>query len=206
MNNFLAGDEAVYDENQLFLPNFVLPKGVKYEYLGEDMNMDFSQFTWSDFFDLVGSVGALGLIGDFLANEDKVRALEFLLKPAILQDALKGFDAVQRSYKDIQDFGIGIQTGQRSLKYIAPILGTAPRRLLQRFETEGQKETYIKYRRGIVKGRMLDAFLDDNEKEAVKIMKAWNNAYPEQYFSADDLSADALFDRAMKKAEKRMNP
>ena len=55
------------------------------------------------------------------------------------------------------------------------------------FETEGQKETYIKYRRGIVKGRMLDAFLDDNEKEAVKIMKAWNNAYPEQYFSVDDL-------------------
>ena len=74
------------------------------------------------------------------------------------------------------------------------------------WETEGQKETYIKYRRGIVKGRMLDAFLDDNEKEAVKIMKAWNNAYPEQYFSVDDLSADALFDRAMKKAEKRMNP
>ena len=206
MNNFLAGDEAVYDENQLFLPNFVLPKGVQYEYLGEDMNMDFSQFTWSDFFDLIGSVGALGLIGDFLANEDKVRALEFLLKPAILQDALKGFDAVQRSYKDIQDFGIGIQTAQRSFKYIAPILGTAPRRLLQRFETEGQKETYIKYRRGIVKGRMLDAFLDDNEKEAVRIMKAWNNAYPEQYFSSDDLSADALFDRAMKKAEKRMNP
>ena len=38
------------------------------------------------------------------------------------------------------------------------------------FETEGQKETYIKYRRGIVKGIMLDAFLDDNEKEAVNIM------------------------------------
>ena len=46
----------------------------------------------------------------------------------------------------------------------------------------------------------------NNEKEAGKIMKAWNNAYPEQYFSVDDLSADALFDRAMKKAEKRMNP
>ena len=206
MNNFLAGDEAVYDENQLFLPNFVLPKGVEYKYLGEDMNMDFSEFTWSDFFDVIGSVGALGLIGDFLANEDKVRALEFLLKPAILQDVLKGYDAIQRSYKDIQDFGIGIKTGQRSLKYISPILGTAPRRLLQRFETEGQKETYIKYRRGIVKGRMLDAFLEENDKEAVKIMKAWNNAYPEQYFSSDDLSAEALFDRAMKKAEKRMNP
>ena len=206
MNNFLAGDEAVYDENQLFLPDFVLPKGVEYKYLGEDMNMDFSKFTWSDFFDVIGSVGALGLIGDFLANEDKVRALEFLIKPAILQDVLKGFDAVQRSYKDIGDFGMGIKTGQRSLKYIAPIFGTAPRRFLQRFETEGQKETYIKYRRGIVKGRMLDAFLDGNENEALKIMKAWNNAYPQEYFNYEDYGADALYDRRMKKEQKRMNP
>ena len=206
MNNFLAGDEAVYDENQLFLPNFVLPKGVEYEYLGEDMNMDFSEFTWSDFFDVIGSVGALGLIGDFLANEDKTRALEFLIKPAILQDVLKGYDAVQRSYKDLGDFGMGIKTGQRSLKYFAPIFGTAPRRFLQQFETEGQKETYIKYRRGIVKGRMLDAFLDGNEKEALKIMKAWNNAYPREYFNYKDYGVDALYDRRMKKQEKRMNP
>jgi hypothetical protein len=201
LNNFLAGDEGVFDENQLFVP-----KGIQYESLGSDVNMDLSDYKWSDFLDDVSAVGAMGFIGDILANEDKARALEFLIKPAILQDALKGVDAAQRMYKDIQDFGIGIKTGQRSLKYIAPILGTAPRRFLQRFETEGQKETYIKYRRGIVKGRMLDALIDGNEAEALKIMKAWNNAYPEQYFTSDDMDGNAIYDRIIKKEEKKLKP
>jgi hypothetical protein len=206
LNNFLAGDEGVFDENQLFVPDFILPKGIQYESLGSDVNMDLSDYKWSDFLDDVSAVGAMGFIGDILANEDKARALEFLIKPAILQDALKGVDAAQRMYKDIQDFGIGIKTGQRSLKYIAPILGTAPRRFLQRFETEGQKETYIKYRRGIVKGRMLDALIDGNEAEALKIMKAWNNAYPEQYFTSDDMDGNAIYDRIIKKEEKKLKP
>jgi len=206
LNNFLAGDEGVFDENQLFVPDFILPQGIEYEYLGNDVNMDLSDYKWSDFLDDVSAVGAAGFIGDILANEDKTRALEFLIKPAILQDALKGVDAVQRVYKDIQDFGIGMKTGQRSLKYIAPILGTAPRRFIQRFETEGQKETYTKYRRGIVKGRMLDAFINNNEAEALKIMKAWNNAYPEEYFTSDDMDASAIYDRIIKKEEKRLKP
>ena len=74
------------------------------------------------------------------------------------------------------------------------------------FETEGQKETYTKYRRGIVKGRMLDAFINDNEAEALKIMKAWNNAYPEEYFTSDDMDASAIYDRIIKKEEKRLKP
>lgn len=206
LNNFLAGDEGVFDENQLFVPGFIMPKGVEYEYLGNDVNMDLSEYKWSDFLDDVAAVGAAGFIGDILANEDKARALEFLVKPAIYQDALKGISAVQRTYKDIQDYGIGIKTGQRSLKYIAPIFGTVSRRLAQQFETEGQKETYIKYRRGIVKGRMLDAFIDENDAEAYKIMKAWNNAYPEEYFTSDDMDSNAIYDRIKKKEEKRYNP
>ena len=206
LNNFLSGDEGVFDENQLFVPDFILPKGTEMKILGSDMNMDLSKYTWSDFLDHVASVGAAGFIGDILANEDKARALEFLVKPAILQDVLKGISAVQRSYKDIQDYGIGIKTGQRSLKYLAPIFGTVPRRLAQNLETEGQKETYTKYRRGIVKGRILDAYIKEQEGEAVKILKAWNNAYPDLYIESDEIDANAIYDRIIKKEEKRYNP
>ena len=56
-----------------------MPKGVEYEYLGNDVNMDLSEYKWSDFLDDVAAVGAAGFIGDILANEDKARALEFLV-------------------------------------------------------------------------------------------------------------------------------
>jgi len=204
LNNVLSGDAGVFDESQLFIPG--LPAGTPLDTGGGDINTDMSKYTWSDFLDHVAAVGAAGFIGDILANEDKARALEFLVKPAIFQDASKAISAVQRSYKDIQDYGIGIKTGQRSLKYLAPIFGTVPRRLAQNLETEGQKETYTKYRRGIVKGRVLDAFIDDNETEAVKIMDAWNRAYPELYIESDEIDGNAIYDRLIKKEEKRYNP
>ena len=204
LNNFLSGDEGVFDETQLFIPG--LPEGTPLGTGGGDVNTDMSKYRWSDFLDHVAAVGAAGFIGDILANEDKARALEFLVKPAIIQDASKAISALQRSYKDIENYGIGLKTGQRSAKYLSPILGTVPRRLAQQLETKGQKETYIRYRRGIVKGRILDAYLDDNSDEAVKIINAWNNAYPNQGIYYDDVDSNAIYDRHIKKEEKKYNP
>ena len=204
LNNFLAGEDEVFDENRLFLPG--LPPGTPLGTGGSDVNTDMSKFTWGDFFDLVGSVGAFGFIGDILANEDKIRAVEFLFKPAIGQDADKFLKALQSVYKDINDYGIGVGTAQRSIKYFSPIFGTAPRRLAQQFQTKGQEETYVKYRRGIVRGRILDYLLDGNNEEAGKTISAWNRTYPEKAFFYDDIGAEALFDRLEKKYKKRLNP
>ena len=204
INNILAGEDEVFDETRLFLPG--LPPGTPLGTGGSDVNTDMSEFTWSDFFDLAGSVGAMGLISDVLANEDKIRALEFLVKPAIAQDSHKFLVALQKIYKDIDDYGIGVGSFKRSAKYISPMFGTAPRRISQRAETPGQKETYTKYRRGIVKGRILDYLIDGKDKEASKTILAWNRAYPEKALFYDDIGVDAIFDRLEKKYKKRMNP
>ena len=203
LNNLLAGEE-VYDETRLFLPG--LPEGTVVDDMGNDINTDMSKYTWSDFFDQAASVGAMGFVGDIAASESKMRALEFLLKPAIYQDAMKGIDALQRMGKDINDFGLGINSVKRSVKYIAPILGTASRRVSKRAETPGQKETYTRYRRGIIKGRILDSMLAGNDKEAVKIMDAWNRANPYEAFFYEDIGVEAIFDRLEKKYEKRAKP
>ena len=63
-----------------------------------------------------------------------------------------------------------------------------------------------KYRRGIVKGRILDAYIKEQEGEAVKILKAWNNAYPDLYIESDEIDGNAIYDRIIKKEEKRYNP
>ena len=204
LNNLLAGDDEVFDEARLFLPG--LPPGTPLGTGGSDINTDMSEFTWSDFFDLAGAVGAMGLVSDVIANEDRIRALEFLVKPAVAQDAHKFLIALQKIYKDIEDYGIGVGTAQRSLKYFAPMFGTVPRRITQRAETPGQEETYVRYRRGIVKGRILDYLIDGKNKDASKTMLAWNNTYPEEAIFYDDVGVDALFERIEKKYEKRQNP
>ena len=102
LNNYLA-DEIVYDENRLFIPGLpektILQEGI--------VNTDMSRYTWSDFFDHVAAVGAMGFVADIVASENKLRALEFLVKPAIYQDGMKAVDAFVRTYKDLNDFGVG---------------------------------------------------------------------------------------------------
>jgi len=202
MNNILAGEDATYDESRLFIPG--LPPGTPMGTLGSDVNTDMSKYTWGDFLDHVASVGAFGFISDIIAAESKLRAVEFLVKPAILQDALKGYDALQRIYDDIEDYGIG--AAKRAPKYLAPMLGTAPRRLSKRLETTGQKETYTRYRRGIIRGRILDALLEGKDKEANRMIQAWNRANPTDSFFVEDIGVDAIIDRAYKKAVKRAKP
>jgi len=107
-------------------------------------------------------------------------------------------------YKDIVDYGIGF--GKRAPKYLAPIFGTVPRRISKQFETEGQRETYTRYRRGIIRGRILDAMINGKDKEATKIIMAWNRANPYEAFYYEDIGVDAIFERLEKKYEKSINP
>ena len=69
--------------------------------MGNDINTDMSEYTWGDFLDHAASVGAFGFIADIAAAENKLRAVEFFVKPAIYQDASKAVDALQRIYKDM---------------------------------------------------------------------------------------------------------
>tara|TARA_R100000329_G_scaffold151453_1_gene147671 strand:- start:2785 stop:6657 length:3873 start_codon:yes stop_codon:yes gene_type:complete len=200
LNNFLAGEE-VYDENRLFLPG--LPKNT---IIDDEDNTDMSQYTWSDFLDQASSVGALGFIGDIAASESKYRAVEFLLKPAIIQDTMKAINALQRTYEDLNNFGFGKDSALRGVKYWSPIFGTVPRRISKRFETEGQRETYTRYRKGIIRGRILDALIAGQSKEATKIINAWNKSNPTEAFLYEDIGVSAIFDRIQKREEKRRKP
>ena len=197
LNNYLS-DEIVYDENRLFIPGLpeqtIIREGI--------VNTDMSKYTWSDFLDHVASVGAMGFVADIAASESKLRALEFLVKPAIYQDTMKIVDAFTRMYKDLNDFGVGAYA--RAPKYIAPIFGTVPRRLAKQLETPGQRETYQRYRKGIIKGRILDALINGQPKEAGKLINAWNSSNQDKPMTDTDISINAVYDRLRKKYEKRL--
>ena len=117
---------------------------------------------------------------------------------------MKAVDALQRMYKDMEDYGMG--AGKRAAKYLLPIFGTVPRRFAKRLETKGQKETYTTYRRGIIRSRVLDALIGGNDKEAFKLVNAWNRSNPHKAFYLEDIGIDALYERLKTKAEKRAKP
>ena len=118
---------------------------------------------------------------------------------------MKAVDALQRTYKDLNDFGFGKDSALRSVKYWSPIFGTVPRRISKQFETKGQRETYTRYRKGIIRGRILDALIAGQSKEATKIINAWNKANPTEAFLYEDIGVSAIFDgsAALKSAFRR---
>ena len=163
-----------------------------------------------DLLDSFAAIGAYGFVGDlssaiYEGEQKMIRAGEFLLKPAVLQDMMVGVDTATRFLKDYGDYGFKNSIA-RVPKTLSPAFGTVARQLTTRGWTPGQKETYSKYRRGIIKSEMLDAFLDGDDDRALRLFSAWNRANPDRPFSYNDISWKAMWDKAKRKAEKRMNP
>ena len=163
-----------------------------------------------DLFESFAAIGAYGFVGDvaqamYEGEQELFRAGEFLLKPAVAQDMLVGIDAATRFLVDKHEFGWG-NAFRRLPKRIAPAFGTIPREVTKRLWTEGQRESYQKYRKGGIRARVLDAFLDNDDKLANELVKAWNRANPENQFDYNDISWSEMYKRAARKAKKRMNP
>ena len=163
-----------------------------------------------DLLDSFAAIGAYGFVGDVSAaiyeGEKKlIRAGEFLVKPAIIQDMFVGVDTATRFLLDNVDYGFKNSVA-RVPKTLAPAFGTVARQAATRLWTPGQKEAYDKQRRGIIKSEMLDAFLDGDDDRALHLLTAWNRANPDRPFGYDDISWKAMWDKAERKAKKRLNP
>jgi DNA-binding transcriptional regulator YiaG len=196
---WIAGNE-VYDTNRYMFP--YLLKGTKLSSVGSDQFVEMSEFTIDDYVDRFASVGAFGVIGDIVANENKIRAIEFAFKPAIVQDFDKIWSAMTRTIEDTKDYGIG--TAKRIPKYISPVLGTAPRRFLERFEPMGQRAAYVKRIKQLRLGDIKDAIIDGNSEKAVRLINDYNRTYgSENPIMYDDYDADSITNRIINRIKKR---
>ena len=91
-------------------------------------------------------------------------------------------------------------------KYIAPVFGTVPRRLAERIEPEGQRKSYVKYRKGLTRSKILDYIIEGDSIRATRLIKNWNRTFPTNPLLYDDISIDQITKRIIKKAKKRANP
>ena len=198
-----AGKE-VYDENEYFL-DFGELKDVAFGDKKINSLLKIDRMTWGDVLDRFASVGAFGIGMDMVASENTIRALEFAGKPAVVQDFDKIWTAMTKTWENIGSYG-GIGALQRLPKYIAPVLGTVPRRLAERIEPKGQRKSYVKYRKGLTRSKILDHIIDGDSVKATRLLNNWNRTFPESPLLYDDISIDEITKRIILKAKKRANP
>jgi len=200
---FYAGRE-VYDENEYFL-DFGNLKDVAFGDRKINSLVNVDRMTWGDVLDRFASVGAFGVGMDIVASENTIRALEFAGKPAVVQDFDKIWTAMTKTWENIGEYG-GIGALQRMPKYVAPVLGTVPRRLAEQIEPEGQRKAYVKYRKGLTRARILDHLIDGDSIKATRLLNNWNRTFPQSPLLYDDISVDEITKRIILKAKKRANP
>ena len=200
---FYAGRE-VYDENEYFL-DFGNLKDVAFGDRKINSLVNVDRMTWGDVLDRFASVGAFGVGMDIVASENTIRALEFAGKPAVVQDFDKIWTAMTKTWENIGEYG-GIGALQRMPKYVAPVLGTVPRRLAEQIEPEGQRKAYVSYRKGLTRSRILDHIIDGDSIKATRLLNNWNRTFPQNPLLYDDISVDEITKRIILKAKKRANP
>jgi len=200
--SFYAGEE-VYNENEKFI-NYGNLKDVAFGHKKIDSLINTDRMTWGDALDRFASVGAMGVSMDIVAAENTIRAIEFAGKPAVVQDFDKIWDAMTRTWVNLEEYG-GLGALQRMPKYIAPIFGTVPRRLAQRIEPKGQKESYTKYRKGLTRSRILDYLIEGDSIRATRLIKNWNKSFPNNPILYDDVGVSEITDRILKKAKKKIS-
>jgi len=200
---YIAG-QKVYDDNR-YLYAHNLPEAVPMTSYGMSQGVDMRNFTIDDFVDRFASVGSFGMIGDIVANENRVRALEFAFKPAVLQDLNKMWSAMTRTIEDTKDYGVGAAI--RMPKYLGPLIGTIPRRALERVEPSGQRDAYVKRLKQIRLPEIKEALLEGDHKKARRIINNFNNAFGnENPILPEDYDPTKLTDFLIRKIKKRQNP
>ena len=107
---------------------------------------------------------------------------------------------------DMETFGPDWVVGRRAIRNIAPVFGSAARRVLEQAETKGQREAYVTFRLSKIRPKILDYMIAGNHRMSKRLIREWNNSFPERPLMIDDIDARAINDRLMRKYKKSMNP
>ena len=157
------------------------------------------EYTLKDFREAIGAVGAFGIVSDIVSSESPWRSVEFLAKPAIIQDSFKMYSAMQRIGNDMIELGPNSVTLRRSAKYLAPIFGTQVSRAARRLETPKQRGDRRRSFLSVTKKKIFDFMLADQDDSAKRVINEWNNAFPERPLTMGDIGPEEINRYLMRK-------
>jgi len=155
---------------------------------------------FNEFVQSFGTVGAFGMLSDFMDAEDLAGQLEFTLKPVFYSDLEKSVDSFGELMKSVDEFGFNMISFRRAAYKASPILGTNARRLSERFlATQSQKRNAQKNRKGKVRTDALKLMSEGKSDLATRRIVQWNNSNPTNPITYNDINYKEIYRYVMKK-------
>ena len=183
LSNLLAGNVDIYNTDY-------------------KIDVDGKDYTMADFIQGLMAVGSFGIVTDIVASESKWRSIEFLAKPAVIQDAFKLYDALLRIGSDMMELGPNAVTARRAVKYIAPVFGTGPKRAARQLETPKQRADRRRTMLTSTKKQIFDYMLQGNDVMVKRLVREWNREFTERPLMMDDISPEEINKYLMRKYER----
>ena len=150
--------------------------------------------------DRIAAVGAMGIMGDFLAAESKMQNLRFTVTPVIMSDIEKLWTATSQLINEAGDYGVA-GASRRSITRYSRILGSNMNNLAKRAESAEQTKGKLKYQRTRINKEIIELVYEGRDKKARQVLDNWNTANPD-YPILEPSVAD-VYDLIRKKNQKR---
>lgn len=152
-------------------------------FLGGEKNYKRTDY-WLDLLtptiDEIASVGAMGVVTDFMAAESAMSTAEFIITPVILDDAISIWNGVKEIIDEQDDYGI-VGATRRNQPAFTKLLGSNLNRMITRgVQSQKQYEDKITYQRNRVQTEIIKDIIDKNKSAAKQKLASWNRAHPDQ--------------------------
>ena len=155
---------------------------------------------FNEFVHSFGTIGAFGMLSDFIDAEDLGRQFKFILTPVFVSDLGKMIDGIGELSKSIDEFGFTPTAMRRAAHKVSPIFGTNARRLSERFiQTQAQKRNAQRTRKGKVRTDALDLLSEEKTDLAIRRVKQWNRLNPTNPITYNDINNKEVYKYLMRK-------
>lgn len=153
--------------------------------------------------DEISAVGALGVVSDFMAAENKMSTLGYIIEPVIWDDVTTVWNGIQETMEDINDYGT-VGALKRSPQNFSKIFGSNIKQLSRRLETPQQLEGRLKSQRTRIHREIIEDVYRGEKDLAKRKIISWNKAHPDNPLLEPDAEEILLY--VFRQQEKRKNP
>jgi len=172
----------------------------------ERLNM-LKQPEWNDFVNRLTSVGAFGVLGDIMTDENPMQSIQFFLKPVVIDDIQRlgrSFDAfvgsMQTQYPENWDVPF-----RKAAVIAAPVAGGIAGRLTRRLvATEKMDKDRVRARKRDAVRDIKDAVISGDSRAAARIMNEYNSTYAGRYPSLRITPKDVSYSAILKDKVERL--
>lgn len=182
-------------------------EGIKSTLTGRDVGDVDRKLSPKSVPELVAGAGAMGVVSDMVADEDKVRQLIWQVVPVQGRVIYNMIDGMVKVAKEVGDYGVW-NTVRRTIPRVMSGMGSIPAAIGRGLKTDRQVRDEAKAYKTSFRDKYCEALYKEDFDEAIRLKKTFYKRYPDESYLAPGEESDgdmvaAWLDR---KLERKMNP